>query len=68
VSNVVPRETKVRQNGAVPPIPAEVYKADLSDGPWQLISDAFASLADPTNRIVRVDRQPVQSRLTKPLC
>ena len=63
VYNVVLRRNEVRELVLSSPIPAEVYESyDLrTDGPWQLISDAFASLADPTNRIVRVIGNPVQS-------
>ena len=63
VFNVVLRRDEVRELVLSSPLPDEVYESyDLRmAGPWELIRDAFACLADPANRIVRVIGNPVQS-------
>ncbi|MBA3909345.1 MAG: sensor histidine kinase [Rhodobacter sp.] len=63
VFNVVLRRDDVRQLILSSPIPEEVYDTfDLRmAGPWELIRDAFASLLDAENRIVRVIGNPVQA-------
>jgi signal transduction histidine kinase len=62
VYNVVLRRDEVRQLVLSSEVPGEV--SDTFDlrmaGPWELIRDAFALLADPQNRIVRVIGYPVQ--------
>lgn len=62
VYNVVLRRNEVRQLVLSSPIPGQVYETyDLRmAGPWQLIRDAFTSLLDPENRIIRVIGHPVQ--------
>jgi signal transduction histidine kinase len=62
VYNVVLRRDEVRQLVLSSEIPGEVHDTiDLRmAGPWELIRDAFALLADPQNRIVRVIGYPVQ--------
>jgi signal transduction histidine kinase len=62
VYNVVLRRDEVRQLVLSSPIPEEIHATyDLRmAGPWELIRDAFAVLADPQNRIIRVIGQPVQ--------
>jgi signal transduction histidine kinase len=62
VYNVVLRRDEVRQLVLSSDVPGEVYDTvDLRmAGPWELIRDAFALLADPQNRIVRVIGYPVQ--------
>lgn len=62
VYNVVLRRDEVRQLVLSSPIPGEVHDTfDLRmAGPWELIRDAFALLADPQNRIIRVIGYPVQ--------
>lgn len=62
VYNVVLRRDEVRQLVLSSPIPGEVHDTfDLRmAGPWELVRDAFALLADPENRIIRVIGYPVQ--------
>jgi signal transduction histidine kinase len=62
VYNVVLRRDEVRQLVLSSPIPGEVHDTfDLRmAGPWELVRDAFALLADPHNRIIRVIGYPVQ--------
>ena len=62
VYNVVLRRDEVRQLVLSSPIPGEVHDTfDLRmAGPWELVRDAFALLADPQNRIIRVIGYPVQ--------
>jgi signal transduction histidine kinase len=62
VFNVVLRRNEVRQLVLSSPVPGELYASyDLRiAGPLELIRDAFACLADPENRIVRVIGNPVQ--------
>jgi signal transduction histidine kinase len=62
VYNVVLRRNEVRQLVLSSPVPGEIYASyDLRmAGPWELIRDAFGSLLDPENRIVRVIGNPVQ--------
>jgi signal transduction histidine kinase len=62
VYNVVLRRDEVRQLVLSSEVPGEVYDTvDLrAAGPWELIRDAFALLADPQNRIIRVIGYPVQ--------
>lgn len=62
VFNVVLRRDEVRQLVLSSPIPAPIYDTyDLrNSGPWELIRDAAAILADPENRIIRVIGNPVQ--------
>jgi signal transduction histidine kinase len=62
VYNVVLRRDEVRQLVLSSPVPGEVHSTvDLRmAGPWELIRDAFALLADPQNRIIRVIGYPVQ--------
>ena len=62
VYNVVLRRDEVRQLVLSSPVPGEIYETyDLRmAGPWELIRDAFAVLADPKNRIIRVIGNPVQ--------
>ncbi len=62
VFNVVLRRDEVRQLVLSSPIPAAIYETyDLRlAGPWQLIRDAIAVLADPMNRVIRVIGNPVQ--------
>jgi signal transduction histidine kinase len=62
VFNVVLRRDEVRQLVLSSPVPGEIDETvDLRmAGPWELIRDAFAELADPQNRIVRVIGYPVQ--------
>lgn len=62
VFNVVLRRDEVRQLVLSSPIPAAIYETyDLRlSGPWELIRDAMAVLADPMNRVIRVIGNPVQ--------
>jgi signal transduction histidine kinase len=62
VYNVVLRRDEVRQLVLSSPIPGAVHDTfDLRmAGPWELVRDAFALLADPQNRIIRVIGYPVQ--------
>ncbi|NBE07593.1 sensor histidine kinase [Rhodobacter sp. CCP-1] len=62
VFNVVLRRDEVRQLVLSSPIPAPIHDTfDLRlAGPWELIRDAMAVLADPENRVVRVIGNPVQ--------
>ncbi|WP_149588030.1 sensor histidine kinase [Tabrizicola flagellatus] len=62
VYNVVLRRDEVRQLVLSSPVPDEIHASyDLRmAGPWELIRDAFATLLDPENRIVRVIGYPVQ--------
>ena len=62
VYNVVLRRDEVRQLVLSSPVPGEIYATyDLRmAGPWELIRDAFAVLAGPPNRIIRVIGSPVQ--------
>lgn len=62
VYNVVLRRDEVRQLVLSSPVPGEIHASyDLRmAGPWELIRDAFATLLDPENRIVRVIGYPVQ--------
>lgn len=62
VYNVVLRRDEVRQLVLSSPVPGEIHATyDLRmAGPWELIRDAFASLLDPVNRVVRVIGYPVQ--------
>ncbi|NHB75540.1 sensor histidine kinase [Rhodobacter calidifons] len=62
VYNVVLRRDEVRQLVLSSPVPGEIHESfDLRmAGPWELIRDAFATLLDPENRIVRVIGSPVQ--------
>lgn len=62
VFNVVLRRDEVRQLVLSSPIPAPIHDTyDLRlAGPWELIRDATAVLADPENRIIRVIGNPVQ--------
>ncbi|MCX7286925.1 MAG: HAMP domain-containing sensor histidine kinase [Rhodobacterales bacterium] len=62
VYNVVLRRDEVRQLVLSSPVPGEIHDTfDLRmAGPWELIRDAFAELADPQNRIIRVIGYPVQ--------
>jgi signal transduction histidine kinase len=62
VYNVVLRRDEVRQLVLSSPVPDEIHDSfDLRmAGPWELIRDAFAVLADPENRIIRVIGAPVQ--------
>jgi signal transduction histidine kinase len=62
VYNVVLRRDEVRQLVLSSPVPGEIHATyDLrTAGPWELIRDAFAELADPRNRIIRVIGYPVQ--------
>jgi signal transduction histidine kinase len=62
VYNVVLRRDEVRQLVLSSEVPGEVWDTvDLREaGPWELVRDAFAMLADPQNRIVRVIGNPVQ--------
>jgi len=62
VFNVVLRRDEVRQLVLSSPIPAPIWDTyDLRlAGPWELIRDSMAVLADPQNRIIRVIGNPVQ--------
>jgi signal transduction histidine kinase len=62
VYNVVLRRDEVRQLVLSSPIPGEVLDTfDLRmAGPWELVRDAFALLADPKSRLIRVIGYPVQ--------
>lgn len=62
VFNVVLRRDEVRQLVLSSPIPAPIHGTfDLRlAGPWELIRDAMAVLADPQNRVIRVIGNPVQ--------
>jgi signal transduction histidine kinase len=62
VFNVVLRRDEVRQLVLSSPVPGEIHATyDLRmAGPWELIRDAFAVLADPQTRIIRVIGYPVQ--------
>lgn len=62
VYNVVLRRDEVRQLVLSSKVPGEIHDSyDLRmAGPWELIRDAFATLLDPENRIVRVIGYPVQ--------
>ncbi len=62
VFNVVLRRDEVRQLVLASPIPGEIHDTvDLRMvGPWELIRDAFATLVDAENRIIRVIGYPVQ--------
>ncbi len=62
VFNVVLRRDEVRQLVLSSPIPSPVYDTfDLRmAGPYELIRDALAELADPQDRVVRVIGNPVQ--------
>ncbi len=62
VFNVVLRRDEVRQLVLSSPMPQPIYETyDLRiAGPWELIRDAYGSLADTENRIVRVIGNPVQ--------
>jgi signal transduction histidine kinase len=62
VFNVVLRRDELRQLVLSSPIPGPVaatYDLRLS-GPWELIRDAMAQLADPESRVIRVIGNPVQ--------
>lgn len=63
VYNVVLRRDEVRQLVLSSPIPQPIHDTfDLRQaGPWQLIRDAAAVLADPEPRVIRVIGVPVQS-------
>lgn len=62
VFNVVLRRDEIRQLVLSSPIPAPIHDTfDLRlAGPWELIRDAMAVLADPENRVIRVIGNPVQ--------
>jgi signal transduction histidine kinase len=62
VFNVVLRRDEVRQLVLASPIPGDIHDTiDLRmTGPWELIKDAFATLIDAENRIIRVMGYPVQ--------
>jgi signal transduction histidine kinase len=62
VFNVVLRRDEVRQLVLSSPIPGDIHDTfDLRmAGPWELVRDAFALLADPQNRLIRVIGYPVQ--------
>ena len=62
VFNVVLRRDEARQLVLSSPIPQPIFATyDLRDaGPFELIRDAFAVLADPENHVVRVVGNPVQ--------
>lgn len=62
VYNVVLRRNELRELVLSSPVPGPLYADyDLRGaGPWTLIRDALATLADPVNRIVRVIGNPVQ--------
>ena len=62
VFNVVLRRDEVRQLVLSSPIPQPIFATvDLRDtGPFGLIRDAFAVLADPVNRVIRVIGSPTQ--------
>ena len=63
VYNVVLRRNEVRQLVLSSPIPAPITGTfDLREaGPLQLIGDAMAALSDPTDQVIRVIGNPVQS-------
>ena len=62
VYNVVLRRDEMRQLVLSSPLPSPVSATyDLrAAGPWELIRDALACLADPTEQIIRVIGNPVQ--------
>lgn len=62
VFNVVLRRDEVRQLVLSSEIPSPIAATyDLrNDGPWELIRDALAQIADPENRVIRVIGHPVQ--------
>jgi signal transduction histidine kinase len=62
VYNVVLRRDEVRQLVLSSPVPGDIHDTfDLRmAGPWELVRDAFALLADPEDRIIRVIGNPVQ--------
>ncbi|MFV0359701.1 ATP-binding protein [Tropicimonas sp.] len=62
VLNVVLRRDEMRQLVLSSPIPEPVHATyDLRNaGPWDLIRDAIACLADPRTEVIRVIGEPVQ--------
>ena len=62
VYNVVLRRDEIRQLILSSPIPGQVYATyDLRDASaWVLIRDAFATLFDPEDRVIRVIGEPVK--------
>lgn len=62
VYNVVLRRDDVRQLVLSSPVPGPIHDDyDLRfAGPWQLIRDSLATLADSGNRVIRVIGNPVQ--------